>query len=413
MNASLSTFVSSMELEPESIQHPYYDWVSANFPLLTSVNLELEYARAFMKLFESFAPEQIAHSGIVITVDCQNPIYQDLLAQALQQFAQLCVCAEDNDRFGAEAREFLGYLVLSDGYPAYSEQRHLLAERGALVLRQLMMIERFRPDIHAAVSGIIAYSPCARVQIRLIMLDAFAEYFSAKTRVRPEQSELCTILFDGLNLELRRSKSEQNFEFQARLIKLLIEHPHPATEVVLSVIADEHGDNSLGKLAAESLRQLHNSLCRVWELTRPDQVSNEDLRAQNLAQIMDYSFSEEEQIQSIFNACKGLKIVHLSDPRLSQLNALLLAESNTIRLASAIALSKIYSLDPACEVASKAIGVLTDWAVNGEEGDHMLDALSAVKSFEAISPACAKKVEIGYIKANQKFIFRNRARPVD
>lgn len=391
-------------LKEEQVPEPYFEWVSANYPLLSGQLLELEYGRRQLKLIAAAQIAAVPDNGdsrIIIRVDIKNEIYKSLRKAAFAQFSMLCNSARMPE--GKEAREFLCYLVLSNGYPAFSEMQERLADEGALILRRLMEDENIREDLHSTVTGIVAYSQNARPAIRQLMLDAFCVYFTSKRGKRPGRRELSSVLFDALNLEIRRPRQNQSVEFQDRLIELLSKHPHPATRTVLSVLANEHSDENVRLHAVQSLRKLEESLMGYWEATTPDQVSTEAFRAMCLAEMSELNLSEMEQIQTIFNSCKGLPITDLSDARLGQLNELM-SRGSVISLAAAIALSQAYKITLPCDVAGRAISILTDWAINASEGRYVLDALSAVRAFEMLSDTGRQKVNTAFSAANLKFV---------
>ncbi|MBX9687345.1 MAG: hypothetical protein K2X27_11625 [Candidatus Obscuribacterales bacterium] len=405
-DSSANNGQSNTEREKE----PYLNWVGTRFPLLYAENLEETYGRRMLDLIVASQREAIPQeqdSRIVIRVDTRNQIYKDLRLEALAQFKQLSKLAAQDGEDGSSAREFLSYLLLCNGYPAFIEMRTQLAEEALSLVRDLMKVERFRVDLHSSVSGIIGYSKHASVQRRSVMLEAFEEYLDPETLYRPGRRELSSILFDALRLELSRPISEQCVIFQNRLLDLLCIHPHPETKVMLSAIANEHYDEQLKVRSREALVRLNNSLMRIWNATVPDQVSSHEFRVSSLAELSELDIDELSKVQGVFNACKALKVRDLSDPILRRLNEFMSMESSSLRLAAAIALANIYAVEPPCEVARKAISVLTDWAINGSEGRYVLDALEAVKTFESISEEMRKKVETAYIAANQKFIFRS------
>ncbi|MBX9688442.1 MAG: hypothetical protein K2X27_17160 [Candidatus Obscuribacterales bacterium] len=404
-----SSFLDADQMSVSS-QDSYFEWLTQNFPLLSAENLEQAYGRDRLKEIADAQTEALPEGDegrILIFVDPSSPRYLKLKEEALEQFAELCRAASADGEFAREARQFLSYLVLCDGYPAFTEMRLELADRGATLIRELMKNEEMRADLHSTVSGLIAYSQHARPELRLLMLDAFSEYLSPNSKSRPGRRELSTVLFDALNLELRRQPDEMSQEFQRRLIELMVQYPHPSLPALLTVLYEEHPDQALRRKAKDYLAVLQSSLERLWEASNPDQVSSLEFRARSLGELANPAYTDNEIAQGIFNCCKGLEISNLSDPRLPELNALLNSDSNTIRMAAAIALSHVYRIEPACQIAGKAIEILADTAINGKLGDFVLDAISGVKSFEEMSESTKKKVETANAAANQKFIFQN------
>ena len=394
--------------EENQNQEPYFDWVTANYPLLSGHNLEQEYSKRMLKQIVSTQTAAVSaqmDSRIVIRVDEKNEIYTSLKKAAWAQFSMLCNSARMAE--GMQAREYLCYLVLSNGYPAYAQMQERIADDGAIVLSRLMEKEAYRAELYSTVTGIIGYSQNARTNIRILMLEAFALYFYSPSESGPSRRELSTVLFDALNLELRRPRANQSIEFQDRLINLLSRHPHPATKTLLTVLANEHYDEQVREYAAQALRKLEVTLMGVWEATTADLVSSEEFRAVSLAEVNELDISLPDRIHVIFNACKGLPITDLKDKRLAELNKLMSDDSELISLVSAIALSQIYQIALPCEIAGKAISILTDRAINAQGGRFVLDALSALRAFELLSEASQKRVNNAFCAANLKFVIRS------
>ncbi len=408
MNSS-STLDNSSSLNERPEQVPYFNWLQAEFPLLSAECFEQEFCKQALSELVASQKEAVPDtedSRIVIHVDRKHPIYNELKKAAFDQFAKLSTLVNEEGQEARKAREFLSYLVTADGYPAYEEFRQELADLGAIQILRLMERQELHKELHSAVSGILAYSQNARASVRMLMLEAFCKYFDPQTKERPTRRELSGILFNALTLELQRPLARQSQEFQERLIQLLAKHPHPECKILLECISKEHSNESMREQAKSLLQHLQESLLSQWENTIEDQVSSLEFREKSLSEIMMHK-NQQDQIQAIFNSCKGMDITMLQDPRLPMLNILMSSQSNTICLAASFATSYIYRIEPPCEVAGKAIAVLTDWAVNADDGRYVLDALQAVKNFEQLSDTCKQKIENAYISANQKFIFRS------
>ncbi len=380
-------------------RYPYQAWLKEKYPLLDEQSFKSSYTAR-----HGAHQQDHTEAASPVTMKPQSAVCKQLQLEMRLQFRHLCALASNRLHDSCTAREFIGFLVLNNGFPVVAFQRQAIVNLAANAVIDLMSVDDFRRDLLSCVTGVLAHSQPARASIRLKMLAAFEALQVSSGTGGISHSKFASILLTALRQELERVN--RNTEFQVRLIKLLALYPHPQGDPALQAILDGHQD-ALVKDAAKTARFHLCSLGRMWEETPSDQLSSQDDRIRRIKQALSDSMCLDQRIQMIFNQIKGAPIDSPDDPRLPYLYEMLSSKSS-MRLAAAVAMAHSYKLQNPCPVGQTAIDVLVDTAINGTNSADTLDALSCIELLKQVSPRVPDNIEkyrtLAYLKLHLRTV---------
>lgn len=410
---------------------PVRSWLRANYP---NLDLELVAETVFNdaqaqlnKLdpeFDATNSSNILQSKMQSAFLLEPQADETLLALVQNNFEQLAEGARGQGPDAVMCRDFLGQILLNNGYPLIKQIREWAKHRSCEIFLQLLLEKQFVAQISYFVLAALGKTATVDSKLREQLLTGFDLVVSSSEK--PLKSICAETLKDALLIELNYRADTSELSAATSILRKMAQFPPTDVYPFLSALIQTTNSSEIREQAKLVLDELYVSAEKIWDETEPDLISSQDERLQYLLNAATKG-SDKYVAETIVYVFKENLATSDEDRRLQALGEFLNANGVTVQMTASLTVVLHAELNYKNNNANRAEGsdfgklsnliaksanVLADIAMCADDTRAGAHAVSLLNRLESVSPQTTQLVSDAKLQASMKFVQREQEKNI-